>query len=85
MRADKSGCELFVHHFETVDGLTFNCSHSHLFVLFFSANTTFRRFMSVSFSMNFVILVQDSENPSFGKITIEVFCQGNKVYTECAI
>lgn len=40
------GCELFVHHLETVAGSFLNCSASHLFVRFFSASTTFIRFMS---------------------------------------
>ena len=35
----KSGCAVFVHHLETVEGLTFNCSESHLFVFpFFNKN-----------------------------------------------
>ena len=29
-RVSRSGCEELVHHFETVDGLTLSCSHSHL-------------------------------------------------------
>ena len=54
-KVGKSGWELFVHHFETVDGFTFNCSLNHLFVCFFSAKTTFNRFVSVSMSIKFVI------------------------------
>lgn len=42
----KLGCDEFVHHFETVVGLTPNCSHSHLFVFFFSANNIFSRLIS---------------------------------------
>lgn len=40
----KPGCAVFVHHLETVEGLTFNCSESHLFVFPFSTRTTFNRF-----------------------------------------
>ena len=42
----KLGCDEFVHHFETVVGLTPNCSHNHLFVFFFSANNIFSRLIS---------------------------------------
>lgn len=40
-----SGCEEFVHHFETVDGLMPNSDASHLLVFCFSAKTTFIRFI----------------------------------------
>lgn len=46
IRLAKSGCDEFVHHFETVDGLIFNCSDSHLLVLFFSTNTIFSLLIS---------------------------------------
>lgn len=39
----KSGCEVFVHHLETVVGFTFSCSASHLAFTFFSQRTTFMR------------------------------------------
>ena len=42
----RSGCDEFVHHFDTVDGFTPNCSASHLLVRFFSTKTTFMRFIS---------------------------------------
>ena len=42
----RSGCDELVHHFETVDGFTPNCSASHLLVRFFSTKTTFMRFIS---------------------------------------
>lgn len=29
------GCDVLVHHFETVEGFTFNCSANHLLVFFF--------------------------------------------------
>ena len=41
-----SGCDEFVHHLETVDGLTPSSSDSHLLVFFCSTNTIFRRFTS---------------------------------------
>ena len=41
-----SGCDVFVHHFDTVDGLTPICSDSHLLVRFFSTKTSFIRFTS---------------------------------------
>ena len=42
----RSGCDELVHHFETVDGFTPNCSANHLLVRFFSTKTTFMRFIS---------------------------------------
>ena len=42
------GCDVFVHHFETVAGSFPNCSASHLLVRFLSANTTFIRLISLS-------------------------------------
>ena len=54
-RLAKSGCEELVHHFETVEGLIFNCSDSHLLVLFFSTNTIFSLLISFisTFSLRF--------------------------------
>ena len=46
MRVSKGGCDVFVHHLETVDGLTSNCSESHLLVFFFSTSTIFNLFTS---------------------------------------
>ena len=42
----RSGCDELVHHFETVDGFTPNCSANHLLVHFFSTKTTLMRFIS---------------------------------------
>lgn len=44
-RVYRSGCEVLVHHLETVVGFTFNCSASHLAFTFFSQRTTFMRFI----------------------------------------
>ena len=41
-----SGCDVFVHHFDTVDGLTPICSESHLLVRFFSTKTSLILFTS---------------------------------------
>ena len=41
-----SGCDVFVHHFDTVDGLTPICSESHLQVRLFSTKTSLIRFTS---------------------------------------
>lgn len=41
-----SGCDVFVHHFDTVDGLTPICSESHLLVRLFSTKTSLIRFTS---------------------------------------
>ena len=46
-----SGCDVFVHHLLTVDGVTPNCSDSHLDVRFFSNSTIFILFIS---SINFL-------------------------------
>jgi hypothetical protein len=40
-RLFKSGCETFVHHLETVDGVTPICSDNHLLVRLFSKSTIF--------------------------------------------
>src|SRR5574344_412488 len=42
----KSGCELLVHHFETVAGFFPNSLANQLLVLFFSARTTLSLFIS---------------------------------------
>lgn len=42
----KSGCDEFVHHFDTVEGFTPNSSANHLLVFFFSTSINFKRFMS---------------------------------------
>ena len=39
------GCEVLLTHFETVARLTPNCSEIHLLWMFFSARTTFKRFI----------------------------------------
>ena len=41
------GCDVFVHHFDTVEGFTPNCSANHLLVLFFSTSTIFKRLISI--------------------------------------
>ena len=41
-----SGCEVLVHHFETVEGVIPNCSDNHLLVFFFSTRSNFRRLIS---------------------------------------
>ena len=43
----KSGWHVFVHHLETVPWSLPNCSANHLFVIFFSARTTFSRLRSL--------------------------------------
>ena len=43
----KFGCSVLVHHFETVPGSLPSCSASYLLVRFFSASTTFSRFISL--------------------------------------
>ena len=43
------GCDVLVHHFETVEGFTFNCSANHLLVFFFSTSTIFKRLISIIF------------------------------------
>ena len=45
-RLGKSGCDEFVHHLETVDGVTPIWSDSHLLVRFFSTSTSLIRFTS---------------------------------------
>lgn len=40
------GCEVLVHHLDTVAGSFPSCSASHLLVRFFSTSTTLIRFMS---------------------------------------
>lgn len=67
-RLAKSGCEELVHHFETVEGLIFNCSDSHLLVLFFSTNTTFSLFISFISTTNFYI---NKDNEYFSLRQIE--------------
>ena len=42
----KSGCEEFVHHFDTVEGFTPNSSASHLLVCFFSTSINFKLLLS---------------------------------------
>jgi len=56
-----SGCEVLVHHFETVEGVIPNCSDSHLLVFFFSTRSNFRRLIS-SIAMFYII--------TFAKIVI---------------
>ena len=60
-KVGKSGCELFVHHFETVAGFLPSSFASQLFVLFFSARTTFNLFISsifkiIAFNAKLIIL-----------------------------
>ena len=43
----KFGCMVLVHHLDTVPGSFPICSANHLLVRFFSAKTTFKRFMSL--------------------------------------
>ena len=43
------GCDVLVHHFETVEGFTPNCSANHLLVFFFSTSTIFKRLISIIF------------------------------------
>ena len=43
----KGGCDVFVHHLETVVGAQPNCLESHRLDFFFSARTTFRRLRSL--------------------------------------
>ena len=47
--ASNGGCDVLVHHLETVEGFTFNCSANHLLVFFFSTSTIFKRFKSIRF------------------------------------
>ena len=47
--ASNGGCDVLVHHLETVEGFTFNCSANHLLVFFFSTSTIFKRFISIRF------------------------------------
>jgi hypothetical protein len=61
-RVSRLGWHTFVHHFETVEGATPNCSANHLFVLFFSAKTTFSRLMSLSISDESIIWDKDTNN-----------------------
>ena len=50
------GCDVFVHHLETVAGSFFNCSASHLLVRFCSTRTTLIRFISfVASILDYVI------------------------------
>ena len=46
MSVSNGGCDVFVHHFDTVEGFTFNSSANHLLVFFFSTSTNFKRFTS---------------------------------------
>lgn len=43
----KFGCMVLVHHLDTVPGSFPSCSANHLLVRFFSAKTTFKRFISL--------------------------------------
>ena len=54
----KLGCEVFVHHLETVVWSFFNCSASHLLVLHCSARTTFRRLMFSLFDIFIILCIQ---------------------------
>ena len=49
MIVSKSGRELFKHHIDTTDGLTFNCSANHLLVLFVLKGTIFLLFADFMF------------------------------------
>ena len=37
------GCDVLVHHFESVEGFTPYCSANHLLASFFSTSSTFKR------------------------------------------
>ena len=56
----KTWRQALVHHFETVEGATPNCSANHLLLLFFSAKTTFSLSMSLSMSENSIIWGKDT-------------------------
>ncbi len=46
IRVGKSGCDVLVHHFDTVEGVIPSCSDNHLLVFFFSTSNNFRRLIS---------------------------------------
>ena len=58
INVSKSGCAVFVHHFDTVEGLTFNCSESHLLVLPFSTIDLDSPYTLIFLDTNIVIYIQ---------------------------
>ena len=55
VNVDKSGCEVFVHHLDTVAGFFPRDSASHLLVFFLSTRTTLILFIS-SIALNYIAL-----------------------------
>ncbi len=65
--ASMSGCDEFVHHLETGDGLTPNASDSHLLVFFCSTRTCFKQIRLVCLS-DLLLGCKVSENISIFNI-----------------
>ena len=60
MIVSKSGRELFKHHIDTTDGLTFNCSANHLLVLFVLKGTIFLLFADFMFFFSAVNIAKNT-------------------------
>ena len=69
-RVSRPGCDVFVHHFDTVAGSFPSCSANHLLVRFFSTSTTLIRFISFVTSMlDYIICAYVAKLPKVFNIT----------------
>jgi hypothetical protein len=82
LRVGKSGCELLVHHLETVAGFFPNSLANQLFVLLFSARTTLSLFISSilqSIALNAKLIIFDLIT-----MKIENYCvMSDEITIEC--
>lgn len=71
VRVKRSGCEVFVHHFDTVAGSFPTCAANHLLVRLHSAKTTlmrFKSFMVIAFGANLTKIFEISMSQNIIKL-----------------